>query len=161
MARVMLVIRKIVDRGAYNRANIVDLIPSLTYRTNHLSSPPAHSFARPVLLLVLTHPAPVSSLNTAGWRSEGNLTRKLHFPWRYLRLKPASFPFLIVLLLYAAPRDPQRILVTSRPWNPRFAIFVSFKVRRRRLFDEIRAKQGLWNIILSILLSVSSYWRSR
>lgn len=32
MARVMLVIRKIVDRRAYNRANIVDLIPAFTYR---------------------------------------------------------------------------------------------------------------------------------
>jgi len=31
MARVMLVIRKIVDRrGPYNRADIADLIPALT-----------------------------------------------------------------------------------------------------------------------------------
>lgn len=34
MARVMLVIRKIVDREAYNRANIIDPIPAITYRTN-------------------------------------------------------------------------------------------------------------------------------
>lgn len=44
MARVMLVIRKIVDRRAYNRANIVNLIPALTYRANHFS-PLARSFA--------------------------------------------------------------------------------------------------------------------
>lgn len=48
MARVMLVIRKIVDRRAYNRANIVDLIPALsrTERANRqtfraLRPPPA------------------------------------------------------------------------------------------------------------------------
>lgn len=38
MARVMLVIRKIVDRRAYNRTNIVNLILALTYRANHFSS---------------------------------------------------------------------------------------------------------------------------
>lgn len=58
MARVILVIRKIVNRRAYNRANIVDLIPALTCRTNHPSSPSARSFAVPVLLLIYSfHPA--------------------------------------------------------------------------------------------------------
>lgn len=127
MARVILMIRKIVDWRAYNRANIVDLIPALTYRTNHPFSLSTRSFAIPFFCSCPYLSGSVSFLNTAGWRSEGNLTRKLHFPWRCLRLKSASFPF-VMFLLYAAPRDPQRILVTSRPWNPRFAIFVFFKV---------------------------------
>lgn len=47
MARVMLVIRKIVDRRAYNRANIIGLIPALTYQANRpvFPSPPPHSSA--------------------------------------------------------------------------------------------------------------------
>lgn len=123
MARVMLVIRKIVDRRAYNRTNIVNLILALTYWANHFSSL-AHSYHIPPCYPTVC----VSFLNTSGRRSEGNLTRKLHFPRQRLRLKPASSSLVIVLPLYSAPRDPQRTLVASRPWNPRLAIFVSSEV---------------------------------
>lgn len=119
MARVMLVIRKIVDRRAYNRANIVNLIPALTYRANHFSSL-ARSFA-------ITSAARPSVSPFSIRRSEGNLTRKLHFPRQRLRLKPASSSLVIVLLLQSAPRHPQRTLVASRPWNLRLAIFVSYR----------------------------------
>lgn len=144
MARVILVIRKIVDRRAYNRANIVDLIPALTYRTNHSSSPPSlltlpsRSSACPFSYLTLA--GSVFFLNTTGWRSEGNLTRKLHFPWRCLRLKPASFPSRHRAPSLRGPSGPAKDSCHEPTLKSALCNFRILQSKQGRLFDGIRAK---------------------
>lgn len=112
MARVMPVIRKIVDRRAYNRANIVNLISALTYRASHFSFL-ARSFAITFPLSSLAIQLSASPFSIR--RSEENFTRKLHFPQQRLRLKPASSSLVIVLVLYSVPRDPQRTPFRREP----------------------------------------------
>lgn len=135
MARVMLVIQKIVDREAYNRgANIIDLIPAITYRTSQpillpfpffffFSSSALHSVSS-----VLSLPGRLyfHQYGTGRRISERKShSRKLHFPRRCLRLKPASFPFVVARFFVTVPRDPQKESCREpESRNPRFAIFV-------------------------------------